>query len=277
MKKVTFICSTYNDEELFDGWINDLINQTIFKDCEIIMVDCNSSQKEFELALPYKEKYPDNIKLIKLPVDKGLYNGWNYAIKYASGEYISNASMDDRRCTTYAEKLSNFLDSNKSCDVVYTDNYVTNKVNETFKNNSSDGKGYGDSHLLKLEFTVEHMLRANLPHVIPMWRKSIHQKTGVFLESYPSAADWEFWLRATMLGISMEYYPEILGLYCSNPDGLSSNPANDPWKLPDEQYIQKSYIEYYKKYVLTKENTNDSFFNWWKSRYWRTHKKGFFK
>jgi len=273
MKKVTFICSTFNDEQFFDGWVADLINQTIFDDCEIIMVDCNSNQNEWEMALPYKKKYPDNFKLIKLPVDKGLYNGWNYAIKYASGKYISNASMDDRRCSTYAEKLSNFLDLNSNCDVVYTNNYVTNEINETFENNSSDGLEYYST--VKPLFAMEHMLQTNLPHVMPMWRKEIHQKTGMFLESYPSAADWEFWLRATMLGVSMEYYPETLGLYCFNPDGLSSNPTNDSWKLPDERYIQKSYVEYYREHVLNKENTNVSFFNWWKSRNWRTHKKDF--
>ena len=119
------------------------------------------------------------------------------------------------------------------------------------------------------------MFYHNLPHVMPMWRKEIHEKVGFFLEAYPSCGDWEFWLRSTFLGLNFKRLPETLGVYYFNPNGLSSNGDNDVWKKPDEDYVRNCYIQYYNNYILTKEHTNDNFFNWWKSRNWKTHKRDF--
>jgi len=274
VKKISFICSCYNDISFFDSWVEDLMQQTIIDDCQIVFVDCDSQQGEWELALEWKKKHPDIFTLIKLPQDKGLYNGWNYALRHSTGKYVCNASMDDRRSPLFAEKLYNFMEENPEVDVSYTDNYTSHIANETFeKIIQKDSEIYCHSG----EHDINRMLNYNLPHVMPIWKREIHNKVGVFLESYPSCADWEFWLRATFLGINFKKYSEPLGVYYFNPNGLSTNQANNIWKIPDENQVRNAYIEYYENYIITKEHTDDCFFNWWKSRYWQTHKKGFFK
>jgi glycosyltransferase involved in cell wall biosynthesis len=273
MKKISFICSCYNDISFLDGWVQDLMNQTIIEDCQIVFVDCDSMQNEWELMLEWQNKYPEIFTLIKLKKDKGLYNGWNVALENCVGKYVCNASMDDRRSPLFAEKLYNFLELNPMIDVVYTDNYVSHIPNQTFeqisKNKQKKIYNHGGEH------KIETMLGLNLPHVMPVWKKQIHNKVGLFLESYPSCGDWEFWLRATFLGIKFKRFPETLGVYYFNPDGLSTKRSNNIWKIPDENYIRSSYKEYYRNYFLTKEHTYDCFFNWWKSRNWQTHKKSF--
>ena len=272
MKKISFICSCYNDASFFDGWIEDLMNQTIIKDCQIVFVDCDSKQGEWDRILKWKEKYPDIFRLIKLPKDKGLYNGWNYAIKHSDGKYICNASMDDRRSPLFAEKLYDFLEENPEVDVAYARNYISHIANENFDQISKTEAGiYG----LEQEHSIKLMLTGNAPHVMPMWKREIHEKVGLFLESYPSCGDWEFWLRATFLGLKFKKHPEVLGVYYFNPNGLSTDQNNNVWKVPDEKYVGQSYLKYYLEYIETKEHTYDSFFNWWKSRNWQTHKKGF--
>ena len=248
------------------------MQQTIIEECQIVFVDCNSQQGEWEKALKWKEEYPDIFTLIKLPEDKGLYNGWNYALRFATGKYISNASMDDRRSPLYAEKLYNFLEDNPDIDVAYTDNFTSHIPNETFEEISlKDMPAYEHGG----EHEVSKMLVYNLPHVMPMWKKEIHNKVGVFAEGYPSCGDWEFWLRATFLGLNFKRLPETLGVYFFNPNGLSTNPENDSWKKYDEAYVRNEYTKYYELVYKNKEHTDERFFNWWKTRNWKTHKKDF--
>lgn len=268
--KLSFITATYNDEKFFDGWIKDLVKQTIFHECEIIFVDCNSKENESKMIQPWIEKYPNNIRLFSLSHDKGLYNAWNAALQNCNGKYITNASMDDRRSSEFAEKLTKFLDENEDIDVVYTENYTTSGPNETFENNSSNGNVYNAA-----EFSFQSILTSNPPHVMPMWRASIHDKVGGFLESYPSCSDYEFWLRCAFMGIKFKKYDERLGLYYHNPKGLSTNPENDSWKLLDENYVRNSYTEFFLTNMHRGYITNEYFFNWWESRDWRTHKKDF--
>lgn len=270
--KVSFIAATYNNSFFFDGWIQDLVQQTIFDECEIVFVDCNSTEDESERIKPWIEKYPSNIKHIKLLKDKGMYQAWNLAINNCSGKYITNASMDDRRSKEFAEKLSNFLDLNENIDIVYTENYQTSQPNETFDLNSSNGGVYRAE-----EFSFYSILTSNPPHVMPMWRAKIHNRIGYFLETYPSCSDYEFWLRCAFMGINFCKYNERLGLYYYNPNGLSTNVHNNNWKFFDETYVRQSYVEYYNNIVQFNQGiiTNEHFFNWWKSRNWRTHKQNF--
>jgi len=243
LPKISFVTSVYNGEEHFEGFMEDITNQTIFKEkCELIMIDCNSEQNEKEMVKPWLEKYPDNIKYIKVKEDPGIYGAWNKAIKKAKGEFISNANLDDRHSPEFAEKLGKFLFAHKDVDCVYTENYLTSNPNETFENNSANGQVYPAE-----EFSKEALLRGNPPHCMPMWKKSLHDENGYFSEDYRSASDWEFWLRCCFKsGAKYKKLNEKLGLYYFNPKGMSTNKENNEWKRKEEREVFKTYFKMHK-------------------------------
>jgi hypothetical protein len=88
------------------------------------------------------------------------------------------------------------------------------------------------------------MLRGNLPHNNPMWRKNLHEKHGYFNSDYKSAGDWDFWLKCSFGGSVFEKHPEILGVYYFSPKGISTNPDNNSWKVEEEKEI---FMKYRKK------------------------------
>jgi hypothetical protein len=88
------------------------------------------------------------------------------------------------------------------------------------------------------------MLRGNLPHNNPMWRKKIHEKYGYFNQQYASAGDWDFWLRCTFGGSKFKKCKDILGVYYFNPKGISTNVENESWKKEQEKEI---FMKYRKK------------------------------
>ena len=81
----------------------------------------------------------------------------------------------------------------------------------------------------------------NLPHNHPVWRRTLHDKFGLFDEQYGSAGDWEFWLRCVKGGAQFKLIPEDLGLYYFNPSGISTSTANQSWKRQEENRIREMY------------------------------------
>lgn len=237
LPKISIISSMYDADDFIEGFLEDITNQTIFKEkCELILINANSPGNEEPIIQKYLEQYP-NIIYKKLDKDPGIYGAWNVALELATGEYITNANMDDRKSMFSLERHAKELYTNPDVDLVYCDSYITNNANETFDSNSSQSRRYNFE-----EFSKEGMLRGNLPHNHPMWRKILHDKYGKFDENFKSAGDWEFWLKCCILGDSkFKKLNEVLGLYYFNPKGISTNFENFMWKQEEETSVYKKY------------------------------------
>ena len=237
LPKISIITSVYDGDEHIEGFMEDITNQTIFEtNCELILVDANSPGNEKKVIDKYIKKFPENIKYFKLDEDPGIYGTWNFAIEKSTGDFLTNANLDDRKSPESLEIHATELVQDPAVDLVYSDSFVTQTPNETYDNNTSNGKRYNFE-----QFSVEGMLRANHPHNNPMWRKTIHDKNGMFDDKFKSAGDWEMWLRSATNGSVFKKVPEVLGLYYFNPKGISTNIENQQWKQQEEMEIFSKY------------------------------------
>ena len=91
------------------------------------------------------------------------------------------------------------------------------------------------------------MLRGNQPHNNPMWRRSIHDKHGLFNSDYKSAGDWEFFLRSAFGGSEFKKINGVYGLYYFNPKGISTNIENNSWKREEEKNIFMKYKQMFQE------------------------------
>ena len=235
LPKISVITSVYNGDEYIKPFLEDMVNQTIFSKCELVLVDASSPGNEEAVIREYMDKY-DNIVYKKLDNDPGIYGTWNEAIKLCTGEYITNANLDDRKSPQSIERHAKELYLNPEVDLVYADSFITDQPNETFTENSANGRRYNF-----LPFSFENLKTVNMPHNNPMWRASVHKTCGDFDDKYRSAGDWEFWLRAASKGSKFKKIDDILGLYYFNPEGISTNPENFEWKMEEEQEIYNKY------------------------------------
>jgi glycosyltransferase involved in cell wall biosynthesis len=238
LPKISIIASMYDADEFIEGYLEDITSQTIFKEkCELILINANSPGNEEPVIKKYMEKYP-NIIYKKLDEDPGIYATWNIAIKMASGEFITNANMDDRKFPNSIEKHAKSLLINKDIDLVYADSYIVNEPNKTWETLPNNCSRY-DFEI----FSPKAMLRGNLPHNNPMWRKSLHDKFGYFNENYKSASDWEFWLTCVVGNSKFMKLNDILGIYYFNPKGISTNFENFSWKQEEEEEIFMKFVD----------------------------------
>ncbi|MDD4157765.1 MAG: glycosyltransferase family A protein, partial [Candidatus Cloacimonetes bacterium] len=135
--KVSIITSIYDGDEFIESFLQDIVQQTIFNQCELILINANSPGNEEVVIKPYLERYP-NIVYKRLEQDPGLYGVWNLGIKMSHGKYLTNANLDDHlRRDTY-EVFSNYLDHKQDITLVYGSYYVTNRPNESFEKNSAE-------------------------------------------------------------------------------------------------------------------------------------------
>lgn len=234
--KVSVVTSLFKSDEHIEGFLEDMVAQTIFKEkCELLLTVVNASEKEKQVISSYVEKYPENIKPKYLTEDPGIYGCWNLGIKRSTGEFITNANADDRRSPRFLEELAKSLVVDDDIGVVYADNLLTHNPNESWNSNTAT-QTYPSE-----EFSLDAMLRGNPPHCMPMWRKTLHEEHGYFSEEYRSASDWEFWLRCAFAGIQMKKVNKPLGLYYFNPKGMSTNQEHNEWKRKEEKDIFLKY------------------------------------
>lgn len=91
--KISVIMLTYNREKYVGDAINSIINQTL-KDFEFIIINNGSTDKSGEIA-ELLSKNDSRIKMISLPVNRGIGVGRNKGLDIAKGEYITFIDDDD--------------------------------------------------------------------------------------------------------------------------------------------------------------------------------------
>jgi glycosyltransferase involved in cell wall biosynthesis len=237
LPKISIITSIYDGDEFIKPFLEDITSQTIFEEkCELILINANSPGNEEETINEYVKMYPDNIVYKKLDKDPGIYGVWNIAAKMATGEYLTNANLDDRKAPNSLERHAKELYANPDIDLAYADMLITDEPNETFAENNSNNRKYNFP-----DFSLDNLKMVNMPHASPMWRKSYHEKYGYFDEKFRSAGDWEMWLRGASQGSVFKKIHEVLGLYYFNPEGISTNPENFSWKREEEKEVFQKY------------------------------------
>jgi glycosyltransferase involved in cell wall biosynthesis len=236
--RVSIITSLYDGDEHIQEFIEDIVKQTYFSKCELIIVDGASPGNEKEIIEEYSLIY-NNIKYFRLDKDPGIYGCWNYGIQHSQGEYITNANLDDKRAYNQIEKFVELLDTNPGVDLVYSYSFVTNQSHENFYRNSSGYQVYPT-----YPFTKEAMIKC-LPGCQPVWRRSIHGKAGLFDTSYKYAGDWEMWLRAVRNGCSFQMIEGVYGIYYMNPEGLSTSKEHQVDRFKEEQKVFWEYTDVY--------------------------------
>ena len=213
---VSIITSLYKGRNFIEHFLENIISQTIFYAAELIIIDANSPEGEFEIIKKYMQKF-SNIKYIRTERVIGIYEAWNIGVETAKGKFLTNANLDDLRRIDCLEKQATALLENEAIDIVYQDFYYSLTANLTF--DIIEQCGY-QSQLPQV--SRENMIQFNSPHNAPMWRKNLHDKVGLFNSNYRSAGDYELWMRALLKDVRFFKIEEPLVVYYNNPSGIST-------------------------------------------------------
>ena len=127
----TVITSFYNSEKYIGKYIAKLRDQT-FLNWECILIDDYSEDNGYEKVNQLIEN-DDRIKVYKNILKKEIqspYQGRNYGLNLAIGEYICFLDIDDYWKKNMLEIKYNYLIKNKKIDIIFT-NYFRCRKNIT--------------------------------------------------------------------------------------------------------------------------------------------------
>ncbi len=232
--RVSIIASVDDVDAFIKEFLEDTIRQTIFSQSELILINANSPGNEESVILDYVAAYP-NIKYHKLDKNPGLYAIYNDAIALASADLIANADIADRRNPEFLERQVKYLESHPIIDLVYSEYLITHHANESWENNQYRYK-------VKLPDFLPGLMNMCLPGPQPVWRKTMHEKYGLFDETFSYSGDWEFSCCAASKGAHFKKIAGLSGLHYSNQKGLRNIQSNEEKKLKikneDQRIIQ---------------------------------------
>jgi GT2 family glycosyltransferase len=227
--------------------MENLLSQSIYRTgkLEIIVIDSGSLENEVKIIKGFQNHY-SVIKYIRTDNREPLYQAWNRGIEEASGQYITNANTDDRHHSECLERLVSKLDERPVCDVAYGNLYKSAAANETFDENDKSSPCYSQ------KFNPGSLLLHDFIGAQPVWRKSLHDKIGMFDESYEVVGDYEFFLRAASKGCNFIHVPKAEGIMLWHQGALSTRDSRgikEKNVLFEKYRNPKKIIQFYQKNI----------------------------
>jgi glycosyltransferase involved in cell wall biosynthesis len=235
--KCSIFCTVFKGEKFVKGYVDNILQQTVFDQTEFVFLDCNSPENEKDILEPLSSQY-NNIIYKRLDNDPGLYASWNLAVKMCSSDIIGNWNIDDRKSSNSIEILLKAFERDPELDLAYGLTYVSTTPNETYENNSYDYVYPCLPHSLK------NLMLNNSPHCMPLWKKNLHDRFGYFDETYKTASDGDMWLRCAVGGAKIKMVNHPVGLYYYNPTGRSTDPRHLAEMVAEVQNMRQKYLSY---------------------------------
>lgn len=224
---VSAIASLYRGGEYIEQFMQNITSQSLFARSELIIIDADSPENEYEVISHYMERFP-NIVYHRSATRIGIYEAWNLGIQMAKGRYVTNTNMDDSRRYDSFERQAEILEKFEFVDVVYQDFYYGFEGKASFDRIAAIGV-----HSAVPVVTPYNLMQSNSPHNAPMWRRQLHSDLGMFDTSYRSAGDFDFWLRCVRANKTFFKINDPHVAYFVNPEGLSTRPDTRGIEEPD--------------------------------------------
>lgn len=208
---VSVITPSWNSAMYLEQTILSVINQT-YKNVEYIIIDGGSTDGTLEII----RKYHNAISYWVSEPDDGMYQAINKGMLRASGEIVAYLNSDDLYYPNTISRVLAQFESNPGADLIYGN---LDHINEgglrifTKKYPAFNWKRFATSNY------------ALIGQPAAFWRKELFEKIGPFDESMKMAADFDFFIRAGMVG-RPKHVDEVLAAFRLHPESLTSSQLN---------------------------------------------------
>lgn len=224
--KVSIITVCLNAVTTIDVTIKSVLSQT-YKNIEYLVIDGASNDGTVPLLEKYKQQ--GVIKFIS-EKDEGIYSAMNKGIRVSTGDIILFLNAGDYFVSS--EVIDFYLSKIRLNDadlffgrIIWVDPLSKNIV-------LSDSSSMVYVHNLK---------EANFPHSATIYKKKLFFDLGFFDESYVILGDYEWNVRALLVGkVKFQYIDIIITVFFAN--GISNDRAFREQRLAEAKKIKEKYF-----------------------------------
>lgn len=202
---LSIVTINYNDCQGLERTLNSVSYQKS-KDIEHIIIDGGSTDCSKDIIKAYAEKAPYKVLWVSEP-DKGIYNAMNKGIRMATGNYIQILNSGDvlatddvvKKMICELEVLN--ISEGKSIPILYG-NMIKDFSNGKLIRDTCGSKSYSPESFL-------YFYLGTLNHDCAYIRRDLFEKYGYYNEDMKICSDWEWYVRAIILGKEKTYYTNI--------------------------------------------------------------------
>ena len=201
---ISIVMPVYNED---NGYLSDALESIFsqsFANFELIIVDDSASlinQKNIITNFGHDER----LRYYRNDSRIGLVKSLNLGLAYSSGDYICRMDSDDIAAVHRLERQLQFLDENKSVDVVGSNINLIDQNGVCIGFRQFPEKNYGFQKLLHFICPISH------PSV--MFRRSVYLCYGGYRNKLDQAEDLDLWLRWSNRGVEFANIQEPLLFY----------------------------------------------------------------
>ncbi len=212
---LSILLSTFDSEKFLDAWFKSMIQQSIWNECEIVIVANEPTPSESHLLQNFVNKYREQVNLLTVSREN-LYASWNRALEASSGKYLAIANVDDVRTPDSVRLQIAALENDP--DVLFS--YGSFQMVSVF------GESNG-VHISPPEFDKKEFTRSM--HLGPffVWRRTKDQSVQFFDEQFKTGGDFDFAIRLALAGRGVRVEDNI-GYYYDGGTGLSTGSLLQP-------------------------------------------------
>lgn len=172
---------------------------------EHIIVDGNSTDESVQIIRNYEQQISaSSISLtwVSEP-DKGIYNAMNKGIRMASGEYIQILNSGDCLASASVIKATyDALEKHQYPPILYGNMLKTKDWTHFVRDTSGACSDYTPQSFL-------YFYNGTLNHDCAYIRRALFDKFGYYNETMQICADWEWYVRAIVLGRTPAVYVNV--------------------------------------------------------------------
>ena len=244
--KLSIITINYNDAIGLQKTLNSIISQTC-TDFEHVIVDGASPDNSVEVI----EKYATEASLKGIKVtwisekDKGIYNAMNKGIEMASGEYIEILNAGDILASDeVVEKMYEALEEKNNPEILYGNMLKTVDWIHIKRDNCGANSEYTPNSFL-------YFYNGTLNHDCAYIKRSLFDKFGYYNEEMKICSDWEWYVRAIILGNVSPVYVNI-DVTIFDMNGVSESAGKNKHIIKKErsEYLESAFPKAVIKYAF---------------------------
>lgn len=220
--KLSIITINFNNSIGLEKTIQSVVKQT-FSDFEYIIIDGGSTDESIAVI----KKYAHKINYWVSEPDHGIYNAMNKGISKAAGNYCLFLNSGDYLLGK--DILEKVFALKRTEDILYG-NIIFDY-----------GSGNHVKGVMPEQINFKHMMRDTLWHPVSFIRKELLLSLEMYDESLEIAADYDFFLKATVLNkCSLYHLQETISVFSF--DGISSLAASREKIQTERNSIQLRYF-----------------------------------
>lgn len=257
-KILSFIIPSYNAAQFLDKCIPSFVNEEVFEELDVIIVNDGSKDNTPEVAQKYCDMYPGSVRLINQE-NKGHGGALNTGCAAAVGKYLKVIDADD---WVETQNLPEFVKLLKECDsdVVLTHHYTINISNSEVKKWKSYPKEFGRAYTFDEIMADWKSFDRSLTFHGITYNTEFYHKNAIRLSEHVFYEDHEFATIPCCYAKSITPFDMFIYDYRIGDVQQSVSDENQLKRISHTEAVLKRFIKEYKNLKLDENSAGRTYY-----------------